>query len=213
MLPDLELDIPLLEPDPVLLEQLAQLSATSVAPAGGGPVRTLVAAVTVVVVGGFSWLTGTLPGVASPFDGDGGPAPQHAPADPGQDGIDPAGDPGAPGPLEVHSGRGSHAGQTRPHQPDGAAPSQQDSGNHTGQIKPHTDNGNHTGQIKPHTNNGNHTGQIKPHTDNGNHTGQTKPDEGTGDETGQTKPHEDNGNHTGPTATPQDNGNANGHVK
>ena len=66
---DLKVDIPALEPDPVLLAQLSQLSATSVPSRREGPVRLLVAAVTVLVLAFFSWVTGALPGVASPFDG------------------------------------------------------------------------------------------------------------------------------------------------
>ena len=69
MLQDLRIDVPELEPDPVLLARLGQLSASSVPNRREGPVRALVAGVTVLVLASFSWLTGALPGVASPFDG------------------------------------------------------------------------------------------------------------------------------------------------
>ena len=228
MLPDLKLDIPELEPDPVLLEQLSQLSAASVAPSVSGPARSFVAGATVVVVGGFSWLTGTLPGVASPFHRDDHPAPRHAPAEPGQSDDTPgdeSGDdsgeaPAVPPGQVLHPNKGKHNGQTKPHQ---------NNGNHTGQDDDatdatddatddeSTDNGNHTGQTKPHQDNGNHTGQTKPHQNNGNHTGQTKHHQNNGNHTGQTKPHHNNGNHTGQTKPPKDkpqlDSTVNGHVK
>jgi hypothetical protein len=171
---DLKIDIPTLEPDPVLLAQLAQLSATSAVPRGGGnPIRALMAAATVVVVGGLSWLTGTLPGVASPFHSDPvKPAPRHAPAEPGGDGVPsdhsvvPTAPPIVPpGLAEAHPNNGNHYGQTKPHQ---------NNGNHTGQTKPHQNNGNHTGQTRPHQNNSNQTGQTRPNEDNGNANGQVK---------------------------------------
>ena len=157
MLPDLRIDPPQLEPDDVLLEQLSQLSRGSVPQRGQSRARSFVAGVTVVVVGGFSWLTGTLPGVASPFErppahhrstpsAEPTPTPEAAP--PTSTTTDPS--PAGAG----SSGQGKHHGQTKPHQ---------DNGNHTGQTKPHQDNGNHTGQTKPHQNNGHHTGHTKPH--------------------------------------------------
>jgi hypothetical protein len=187
VLTDLKLDIPVLDPDPVLLAQLSQLSVTSVPPRREGPVRFLVAAVTVLVLTFFSWLTGALPGVASPFDGvrDHDPAPQHAPATspaPTSEGTDAMPEPGALPP-----------GQTRTHQ---------DNGNHTGLTKPnHQDNGNHLGLIDGQQDNGNHTGQTKAHQNNGHHTGQTKPHQNTGQHNGQTKPHQNDGQ-TGQLTTP-----------
>jgi hypothetical protein len=199
VLPDLRIDPPQLEPDDVLLQQLSQLSRASVAQRGQGQARSFVAGVTVVVVAGFSWLTGTLPGVASPFDR---PPAHHRPA-PAQDPTPTLTPDGATAPSATAvlpgaglgaTGRGHHSGQAKPHQ---------DNGNHTGQTEPHQDNGNHTGQTKPHQDNGNHTGQTKPHQNNGNHTGQTKPHQNNGNHTGHTKPH--HGGH-GP-------GQGNGHVK
>jgi len=173
---DLKVEVPELEPSSVLLEQLAQLSQGSVPSAGrgGGPKRALMAALSVTVIAGASWLTGTMPGVASPFaHGPGhGHAGVHAPAEPASDGA---------------SGDSSAApGQAKAHH--------QDNGNHTGQTKPHSNSGNHTGQTKPHTHSGNHTGQTKPHTDTGNHTGQTKPDQAGGN--GGNGGGEGNGHHT-----------------
>jgi hypothetical protein len=175
----------------VLLEQLSQLSRASTAPsvAANGPVRSLVAAITVAVVGGFAWLTGTLPGVASPFDHD--PAPRQAPSEPAQTG----------GPSDESGLPGVPPGQTQP---------RQDNGNHYGQTKPHDNNGNHYGQTKPHQNNGNHYGQTKPHQNNGNHNGQTKPDKpdkpdnaNSGSNNGQTQPEHSNAS----------SGHGNGNVK
>jgi hypothetical protein len=182
VLPDLRIDPPRLEPDPVLLEQLSQLSSASAARgATGHTARSLLSAATVLVVAGLSWLTGTLPGVASPFDRHPTHQPTHqqAPLEPSGEQQLPLEDLVPPGPAIVPPG------QVKPHQ---------DNGNHFGQTKPHQDNGNHTGQTKPHQDNGNHTGQTKPHQDNGNHTGQTKPHQNNGNHTGQTKPHDDNGN-------------------
>ena len=70
MLPDLKVEVPELEPPPVLLEQLAQLSrlSTPSAPSGGpGAMKVLMAGFSVTLIAAVSWLTGTLPGVASPF--------------------------------------------------------------------------------------------------------------------------------------------------
>ena len=169
---DLRIDIPELDPDPVLLAQLSQLSAASVPPRREGPVRFLVAAVTVLVLTSFSWLTGALPGVASPFDGirDHHPAPQQAPATSPAPASESSGaTPGAlpPGQTRTHHDNGNHTGLTKPNH--------QDNGNHLGLTDGQQDNGNHTGQTKPHENSGNHTGQTKPHENSGNHTGQTKP--------------------------------------
>jgi hypothetical protein len=155
VLPDLRINAPCLEPDPVLLEQLSQLSRVST-PRGGHSraTRSLTSAATVLVVAGVSWLTGTLPGVASPFDRQPAHQPTHqlAPLVPSGD-LPRPGTPVPPGPAVVPPG------QAKPHH---------DSGNHTGQTKPHHDNGNHTGQTKPHHDNGNHTGQTTPHHNNGN---------------------------------------------
>jgi hypothetical protein len=149
VLPDLRINAPLLEPDRVLLEQLSQLSRAS-APVGGPgrAARSMLSAGTVLVVAGLSWVTGTLPGVASPFDGPPAHQPSHqqAPLEPSDEQSLPT-DVVPPGPAVVPPGL----------------------------VKPHQDNGNHTGQTKPHQNSGNHTGQTKPHQDSGNHTGQTKP--------------------------------------
>jgi hypothetical protein len=183
VLPDLRINAPRLEPDPVLLEQLSQLSRAAAPPrAPGHAARSLLSAATVLVVAGLSWLTGTLPGVASPFSPGHHPSPQHAPADP------------TPGSV-------SDDEDTIPVTPPIVPP---------GQVKPHQDNGNHTGQIKPHSNNGNHTGQIKPHQNSGNHTGQTKPHTNTGNHTGQTKPH-DSDDDTRGQGVSQGGGQANGH--
>jgi len=179
VLTDLKIDIPQLEPDPVLLAQLSQLSAASVPPRREGPVRFLVAAVTVLVLTSFSWLTGALPGVASPFDGsrDHHPAPQHAPATspaPTSESTDAQPQPGTlpPGQTRTHHDNGNHTGLTKPNH--------QDNGNHTGLTDGQQDNGNHTGQTKPHENQGHHTGQTRPHQNNGHHTGQTKPHDDNG---------------------------------
>lgn len=184
MLQDLRIDAPELDPDQTLLDQLAQLSASSVPRRREAPVRALVSAVTVLVLICFSWLTGALPGVASPFDGvrDQRPAPHHAPKAPAaSDAASEAGSalPGQPavvlpGPPQTHHGQGHHYGLTKP--------THQDQGHHYGQTKPHSNNGHHTGQTKPHTDQGHHTGQTKPHSDQGHHTGQTKPhvDHGNG---------------------------------
>jgi hypothetical protein len=185
VLPELKIDIPELEPDPVLLAQLSQLSAVSVPPRREGPVRILVAAVTVVVLAFFSWLTGAVPGVASPFDGirHHHSAPSQAPASPsapaldGSDAAPPL--PGAlpPGQVRTHQDSGNHAGLTKP--------GHEDSGNHTGLINGQENNGSHTGQTKVHQNHGHHTGQVKPHQNHGHHTGQTKPHQNHGHHTGQ----------------------------
>ncbi|MDX6372191.1 MAG: hypothetical protein QOD98_1179, partial [Nocardioidaceae bacterium] len=85
MLPDLRINAPRLEPDPVLLEQLSQLSRASARSAGPGrAARSLLSAATVLVVAGVSWLTGTMPGIASPFDRQPAhqPTHQHAPVVP-----------------------------------------------------------------------------------------------------------------------------------
>jgi hypothetical protein len=181
MLPDLKIDVPQLEPDSRLLAQLSELSAASTPRGGGagGAARVLMAAASVVLVAGVSWLTGTLPGTTSPFRPQPVDSPTHsqAPEEPGpgdssvDDDVAPFGRPfeaGHPGILATLPGH--------------------DNGNHYGQIKPHTNNGNHYGQTKPHDNNGNHTGQTKPHDNNGNHTGQTKPHDNNGNQNGQIKP-------------------------
>jgi hypothetical protein len=197
VLQDLRIDVPELEPDPVLLARLGQLSASSVPNRREGPVRALVAGVTVLVLASFSWLTGALPGVASPFDGvrDHRPAPSHAPRTPPASG--PASDAGSelPGQPAVLP-----PGQTRTHH---------DQGNHTGLTKPgHHDHGHHTGLIDAQHDQGHHYGQTKPHVNHGHHTGQTKPH---ANHAGQTKPHVDHGHHTGQTGTGQGNENGNGH--
>ncbi|HET6937554.1 MAG TPA: hypothetical protein VFI19_03065, partial [Nocardioides sp.] len=189
--------------------QLSQLSAASVPPRREGPVRFLVAAVTVLVLASFSWLTGALPGVASPFDGarDHHPAPQQAPTTtppaPTSESADAVPQPGAvpPGPPRTHQDNGHHSGLAKPNHHDngnhtGLTDGQQDNGNHTGQTRPHQNHGQHTGQTTPHHNHGHHTGQTKPHDDNGHHIGQTPtPDTGqpggTGPGSGQ-----GNGHHT-----------------
>ena len=192
MFTELKIDVPELDPDPVLLAQLSQLSAASVPSRREGPVRLLVAAVTVVVLTCFSWLTGALPGVASPFDGprDHRPAPQHAPSTSPSPAIK-SGSAAAPQPGTLPPG------QTRTHQ---------DNGNHTGLTKPnHHDNGNHNGLTDGQQDNGNHYGQTKPHQNQGHHNGQTKPHQNHGHHNGQTKPH-DHHNGQGP-ATGQPGGN------
>ena len=179
MLMDLRVEAPELEPSPVLLEQLSQLSQHSVAtmpPGGPRTMRALMAAASVTVLAGVSWLTGTMPGVASPFSR--GPEhghAQHAPAEPSSGAAEQSAVPYLPEtpPPTVPPG------QAKPHH---------NKGNHTGQTKPHQNNGNHTGQTKPHQNNGNHTGQTKPHQNNGNHTGQTKPHHGTQGQSTETDP-------------------------
>jgi hypothetical protein len=170
VLPDLRIDAPHLEPDPVLLEQLSQLAKGSVRHGGPGTARGVLAAATVVVVTGLSWMTGTLPGVASPFHREPSQQPIHQPM-PQQD------------PVTAPDSQSAPEGSV-PSGPDvvppGPAKPHHDQGQHTGQTKPHHNNGNHTGQTKPHHNNGNHTGQTKPHHNNGNHTGQTKPHHNSG---------------------------------
>ncbi|HEX5090565.1 MAG TPA: hypothetical protein VFV89_22340 [Nocardioides sp.] len=175
MLQDLRIDVPELEPDPVLLAQLSQLSAAAVARPKDGPARALVAGVTVLILACFAWLTGAVPGVASPFDGvrDPRPAP-HAPrTTPTPEQVAEAGASAtgealaAPGGVGTLHDQGNHTGL--------AKPNHHDNGNHTGLYGAQHDNGNHTGQTKPHTNQGNHHGQTRPHTDQGNHHGQTKP--------------------------------------
>jgi hypothetical protein len=134
----------------------------------------MLSAGTVLVVAGLSWVTGTLPGVASPFDGPPAHQPSHqqAPLEPSDeqslptDVVPPGPAVVPPGLVKPHQDNGNHTGQTKPHQ---------NSGNHTGQTKPHQNSGNHTGQTEPHQNSGNHTGQSRPHEDSGNHAGQTKP--------------------------------------
>jgi hypothetical protein len=194
VLPDLRINAPRLEPDPVLLEQLSQLSRASAPRATGPTSRSLTSAATVVIVAGVSWLTGTLPGVASPFDRQPAHQPTHQQAPLTPSGEQPGSGVVPPGPAVVPPG------QAKPHQ---------NNGNHTGQIKPHQNNGNHTGQIKPHQNNGNHTGQTKPHQNNGNHTGQTKPHQNNGNHTGQTKP-DDTSSQQGGLGGGQGGGQANG---
>ena len=153
MLMDLKVEVPQLEPSPLLLEQLSQLSRHSVAtsPAGGPrSMRALMATATVTVIAGVSWLTGTMPGVASPFAREPGHGhAAHAPAAPG-----------------VATGAESAA----PDLPEAATPTVS-----PGQTKPHQNNGNHTGQTKPHQSNGNQTGQTKPHENNGQGAGAADP--------------------------------------
>jgi len=209
------MDIPELEPDPVLLAQLSQLSAASAPPRGSGPVRSLVAAVTVAVVGGFSWLTGTLPGVASPFHHEPADhAPLHAPAEPGQGDSDGTG-PSVTSPGGTLTGRGDARGHGRSEQAPGQQSGQADEAPDTDSSdgdQAHQDNGNHYGQTKPHQNNGNHYGQTTPHQNNGNHTGQTKPHEDNGNANDQAEAQQDSGSHAGQTK-PQQHGNGNGPVK
>ena len=98
VLPDLRIDVPALEPDPVLLEQLSQLSRASVAPARPEPGALGRGRGDVVVVAGFSWLTGTLPGVASPFHREPAhhqPAPREDPVPTPDGGTRPGGHDGA----------------------------------------------------------------------------------------------------------------------
>ncbi len=199
MLPDLKVEVPELEPSPVLLEQLVQLSrhsTPSVKSGGPGTMKALMAAASVTVIAAVSWLTGTMPGVASPFSREPTyrPAPQHGPAEPSARAVSddeaattvtpPTEPPGQAKPDKPRDDNGLHLGQTKPHQ---------NNGNHHGQTKPHHNNGNHHGQTKPHQNNGNHHGQTKPHQNNGNHHGQTKPHQNNGNHHGQTKPHQNNG--------------------
>src|SRR3954470_20460284 len=207
---DLRIDVPELEPDPVLLARLGQLSASSVPHRPEGPVRALVAAVTVLVLAVFSWLTGALPGVASPFDGvrDHRPAPLHASRTP----PPPLRPRGPPPPW----GSASDGESPLPSQPAALPPGQtrthHDQGNHTGLTKPsHDDHGHHTGLTDARHDQGHHYGQTKPHVNHGHHTGQTKPHADDGHHTGQTKPHADPGHHTGQTETSPSHGNGNGH--
>jgi len=177
----LRIDVPELEPDPILLAQLSQLSAASVPHRREGPARALVACVTVVILACFAWLTGAVPGVASPFDGvrEPRPAPNAPRTTPAPDSApDSASDADAPAPGQAAV-------------PPGPARTHHDQGNHTGLLKPnHHDNGNHTGLNDAQQDNGNHTGQTKPHTNQGQHHGQTKPHANQGQHHGQTKPHQ-----------------------
>lgn len=67
----LRADVPALEPDPVLLAQLVQLSTTAAQPAASrrahGARAMLVAAGAAGIVSGTAWLAGALPGTASPW--------------------------------------------------------------------------------------------------------------------------------------------------
>jgi hypothetical protein len=208
VLQELRIDAPELEPDPVLLAQLSQLSAASVPHRREGPARVLVATVTVVVLAFFSWLTGAVPGVASPFDGvrDSRPAPHAPKASPTPDGAS-EGDQGDERGESTASAPVVPPGQVRTHH---------DNGNHTGLTKPnHHDNGNHTGLDDAQQDNGNHNGQTKPHQNHGHHNGQTKPHQNHGHHNGQTKPHQNNGHHHGQAGTRPSlgngGGNGNGH--
>ena len=153
-------------------------------------------AATVVVVAGVSWLTGTLPGVASPFDRQPAHHPTHQQAPPTPSGEEPGAEAGVPSePLFV---------------PPGLAKPHSNNGNHNGQTGTHTNNGNHNGQTGTHTNNGNHNGQTGTHTNNGNHNGQTGSHQNNGNHNGQTGTQSNNGNHNGQTGT-HGGGQANGH--
>lgn len=117
------------DPDPVLLAQLAQLSANSTAPAAR-PGRSAGARLAIVLggaiaVGATSWAAGALPGTDSPFRPEERVTQQPTDPQPGGDRTpatdaptSPAGDadPSAPG--------GDETGQaTSPADPDGSAPS------------------------------------------------------------------------------------------
>lgn len=96
-LPELRATIPALEPDPVLLGQLVELSAASTAASARPPlrpVRALVAgAAALGLVGATSWIAGALPGVPSPLEPHPTPAPvPTSPATPS-----PTGDARVPG--------------------------------------------------------------------------------------------------------------------
>jgi hypothetical protein len=196
VLQDLKVEIPELEPPRVLLEQLAQLSQSSTPSAADSPrtVKAFLATVSVTVLATVAWLTGTLPGVASPFTREPAtphPAPQHAPVEPGTQTVSGGEETVpvvAPEPKpKPHRNKGHHNGQGKP--------IRDNNGLHLGQTEPHQDNGNHYGQTKPHHNNGNHNGQTKPHHNNG----QTKPPKPAKPP----KPPHGNGNHGG--------GHGNGH--
>jgi len=197
VLQDLRIEVPQLEPDPVLLAQLSQLSAASAPHRREGPARAAVATISVLVLACFAWLTGAVPGVASPFNGvrDPRPAPQHTPSATPAPGL--TSEAGValtseatlpPGQVRTHHDNGKHLGLTKPNH--------HDNGNHTGLYDTQPDNGNHTGQTKPHTNQGTHTGQTKPHTNQGHHHGQTKPHEHS-QQTDQTTSGAVNGNGNG----------------
>ena len=84
-LPELRADIPALEPDPVLLGQLTELSAASAAAVARSslrPARALATgAAALGLVAATTWIAGALPGVPSPIAPH-HPAPSHAPTKP-----------------------------------------------------------------------------------------------------------------------------------
>lgn len=125
------------DPDPVLLAQLAQLSANSTVPAAR-PGRSAGARLAIVLggaiaVGATSWAAGALPGTDSPFRPEERITQQ--PTDPQPGGVrtpssdaptSPAGEPAPSGPAGGESGQG-----TTPARPDGTAPSGRPSGGPT----------------------------------------------------------------------------------
>ncbi|MDH2415053.1 hypothetical protein [Nocardioides sp. CER19] len=97
-LPELRATVPALEPDPVLLAQLVELSAASAAASARRsplrPVRVLaMGAAALGLVAATSWIAGALPGVPSPIAPNPAPPPAHTtPAAPSR-----TSDPHAPG--------------------------------------------------------------------------------------------------------------------
>jgi hypothetical protein len=166
-LPELRAPVPALEPDPVLLDQLVELSAASTAaPAGRSPLRPVRAlamgAAALGLVAATSWIAGALPGVPSPIAPKPAPPPAHTtPAAPSR-----TSDPHATGaPL------GPTSGASGPHTeaPGVATPSSSPSANPHGRRSDRSDGpggpggrafGDHSG-VRSHR--GRHRGQDPDH--------------------------------------------------
>ena len=159
-LPELRATVPALEPDPVLLGQLVELSAASTAAAGRTslrPVRALsVGAAALGLVAATSWIAGALPGVPSPIAPERAPGPApSAPATPSRTSdvrvpeTDAAPTPGASRPHTEAPGVVPPTG-TPGWTPPGKPSSTADGGRAIG-LSPskHPDAGKHLGQQKP----------------------------------------------------------------
>lgn len=112
----LRADVPALEPDPVLLAQLVQLStAAAQAPAprrGHGFRAALMAAGAAGIVSGTAWLAGALPGTASPWHPShhDHPLPSQHSSQPVPRHVSTPTTPGAAGSSDVPEDRPSTAG-------------------------------------------------------------------------------------------------------